>query len=293
MLARSSLRFALLFAVPLALSSGALGCAAAPVDDVPAANEESSAEADAISVPVFLRSDQVSFGRAPSNTHDASKSVTADFSSPEKSAKEIINWLDKHPENKHPVYLGCIHSWEYDTSHTYRTDVHTLVTLVNAATKLPLLLYFEEENASHSPHHVSEANGHSLRTLAKSTQLLCATYASGQDSHDEVIAKVMHYRTWYHDKLGIPMTSLMIDVDTSQTPVGFYYGSRGDLAGFNQVIGWTLRSAYAHGFAGFHTYGNVGGQFGTSRAADSTYTALGKAWNTLVAAHPKQTFAGL
>jgi hypothetical protein len=57
------------------------------------------------------------------------------------------------------------------------------------------------------------------------------------------------------DKLGIPMTSRMIDVDTSQTPVGFYHGSRGDLAGFNQ--------------------------------------ALGKAWHDLVVAHPKQKFDGL
>lgn len=89
------------------------------------------------------------------------------------------------------------------------------------------------------------------------------------------------------------MTSLTIDVDTSQTPIGFHHGSRGDLAGFNQAIGWTLRSAHAHGFAGFHTYGNVGGNFGTLRAADSTCTALGKAWHDLVVAHPKQKLDGL
>ncbi len=196
MLARSSLRFALLVALAGAASSGAIGCVAAPIDDAAAnADEESSAEADAISVPVFLRSDQVSFGRAPSNTHDASRSVTADFSSPEKSAKEIISWLDQHPDNKNLICLGCIHAWLYDTSHTYRTDVHTLVTLVRAATKLPLLMYFEEENASHSPHVVSTTNAHSLRTLAKSTTLLCATYANGQDSHGEVIARVMHFRS--------------------------------------------------------------------------------------------------
>jgi hypothetical protein len=240
-----------------------------------------------------VRSDQVSFGRAPDNTGELQAMVKDDFSDAAHSADQVIAWLHQHKGYPHPIYLGCIHTWIYDTDHTYRVNVHTLVSRVHQATQHPILLYFEEENGSHSPHPVSTAHAASLRVLAESTSLLCATYASGQDSHSEVIAKVMHYKSWYGGTLGVPMTSLLIDVDTSQTPLDFYYGTRGDLANFDHVVGWALRSAFYHGFAGFHTYGNVGGKFGTKRAADSTYAALDSAWHDLAAANPKRKFSGM
>jgi hypothetical protein len=291
MAVRTALRLAFLLGLAGAVSIGACGCAADPSDDETA--EDVGTNADAVTVPVFVRSDQVSFGRAPSNTGDQSSKVNPDFSNADQAATEIIAWIKDHPGYDKPIYLGCVHAWDYNASHTYRTNVHTLVSKIHAATHHPLLLYFEEENASHSPHPVTADHARSLRTLAQSATLLCATYANGQDSHADVIDKVMHYRTYYHDQLGIPMTSMMIDVDTSQTPSNFYYGSLDNLAHFDSVVVWALNSAYAHGFAGFHTFGNVGGKYGTKRAADSTYAALDKAWKALVAAHPKQQFSGI
>src|SRR6185503_11748803 len=130
--------------------------------------------------------------------------------------------------------------------------------------------------------------------LAKSASLLVATYADGQMSHTEVVATVKRWKSVYHDKLGVPLAALMIDVDTSQTPVSAYYGTRGDLANFNRVIGWALTAAYNNGFGGFHTMGNgPAAKYGTAQAADSTYKALDAAWDNLVAAHPKQKFSGL
>lgn len=120
-----------------------------------------------------------------------------------------------------------------------------------------------------------------------------ATYADGKNTKSEVDAIVTRWKSYYHGKLGLPMKAMLIDVDVSQTPSSFYYGSRGNLASFNKVVGWALSSAYDHGFGGFHTFGNVGGTYGTVRAADSTYEALDEAWDKLVAKHPSQKFSGL
>jgi hypothetical protein len=273
------------------LSFALAACAGGPMDDLP--EDTATSSTDALTPWAFVRSDQVSFGRAPTNTSDLSSMVAPDFSGAQHSANEVIAWIDAHPKDEHPIYLGCIHTWVYDTDAAYRANVHTLVSKVHAATHHQLLVYFEEENASHAPHALSASHGAELRTLAKSATLLCATYANGQDSHSEVVAKVEHYKSHYHQALGVPMESLMIDVDTSQTPLSFYYGSRGDLANFDHVVGWALTAAYDQGFAGFHTFGNVGGKFGTERAANSTYAALDKDWKALVAAHPRQRFSGL
>src|SRR4051794_4371292 len=102
MLARSSL----LAALGLVLSLGASGCAAGAMDDV--SDEQPATEADALSAFPFVRSDQVSFGRAPINTHDASGMVNDDFSNPVHSADQIIAWLGQHKGYAHPLYLGCI-----------------------------------------------------------------------------------------------------------------------------------------------------------------------------------------
>lgn len=274
-------------AIVVGVSLATAACAGAPGDDLAGTSEEVTAAA------VFIRSDQVSFGRAPTNTKDLSNLVQPDFSNPDASAQQVIAWIKGQPGFARPIYLGCVHTWIYDTDAVYRANVHALVSKVYAATHHTLLLYFEEENATHSPHPVSAAHADALRTLAKSATLLCATYANGQDSHSDVVARVEHYRAHYHDQLGVPMSAMMIDVDVSQTPLSFYYGSRADLANFNQVVGWALTAAYNKGFTGFHTFGNVGGRYGTLRAADSTYTTLQKDWNALAAAHPKQKFEGL
>jgi hypothetical protein len=271
------------------LAFGSAACVAAPIDD----GEDPAATTDALSVPVFVRSDQVSFGRAPENTSDLSKNVDPMFASPEKDAAYVTQWIEGHPNDHHPVYLGCIHAWIYDTSHDYRAAVHTLASKIHAATGHPLFFYFEEENASHAPHPVSTAHAEAMRTLAKSAHLLMATYANGDMSHADVVANVKRWKSHYHDALGVPMDAMLIDVDLSQTPSSFYYGSRGDLANFDHVVPWALDAAYNQGFAGFHTFGNVGGHYGTKRAADSTYEALDKAWDALVAAHPKQDFSGI
>lgn len=283
------LRLASLF-LAATVFSGAAGCVAETGD---APGEEPGAETDALTGAPFVRSDQVSFGRAPENTHDASSLVPDDFSDPKHAADEVIDWLKQHEGYPHPVYLGCVHTWIYDTDATYRANVHTLVATIHSATHHPTLLYFEEENASHAPHPLSKTHAHALRTLAGETSLLCATYANGHDDHTSVDEKVAHYKDWYSGELGVPMSSLMIDVDLSQTPSSFYYGSRGKLANFDKVVGWALTAAYDHGFAGFHTFGNVGGKYGTVRAADATYTHLDEDWDALVKAHPKREFAGL
>jgi hypothetical protein len=101
-------------------------------------------------------------------------------------------------------------------------------------------------------------------------------------------------KSWYHGRLGVPMTRMIIDVDTSQTPSSAYYGSRGELASFDRVVGWTLESAYVQGFAGFHTMGNSGSAAGTAIASDSTYAALDGAWRKLEGAHQGHTtFSGV
>jgi hypothetical protein len=283
-----------LLPAPLLASAVLATClSACSVEPPDAALEDEENSTDAVVASTFIRSDQLSFGRAPSNTSDRSKDIDPDFKDPAAGAAKVIAWLDDHPGFDKPLYLGCIHAWIYDTDATYRANVHTLVSKIRAKTDNKLLLYFEEQNASHTPHPVSASHAKTLRTLAGSATLLLATYLDGQDTHSDEIDIVMRWRKHYHDELGLPMSSLMIDIDLSQTPESFYYGSRGDLTEFNRVIGWALKSAYAHGFAGMHTYGNVGGNYGTKRAADSTYAALDKAWSDLAAAHPKQKFTGL
>jgi hypothetical protein len=283
------LRALLLPLLTACLAAGSAGCVATSATD----DEDPAQSAEAVSVPVFVRSDQLSFGRAPANTSDLSKHVDPDFATPDEDAAYAIKWIEAHPKNEHPVYLGCIHAWLYDTSHAYRASIHTLASKIHAATHHPILFYFEEENASHAPHPVSAAHGQALRTLTTSAKLLLATYANGHQSHAEVTATVAKWKSHYHAGLGIPMKAMLVDVDTSQTPSGFYYGSRGDLAQFNHVIKWTLRAAFDQGFGGFHTFGNMGGNYGTLRAADSTYDALDAGWEALVAAHPQQDFSGL
>ena len=272
--------------------AGTSGCSVDSSDGM--TPEEEQSLADAITTPEFVRSDQVSFGRAPANTTELQALVHRDFSDPVSDANKVIAWIDAHPNAHDSVYLGDVQTWVYDVDATYRANVHTLVSHIHAhAPDKRLLLYFEEQNATHSRHQVSAAHGPALRTLAGSATLLCATYLNGRDSHTDEIDIVMSWRKHYHDELGVPLKSMIIDVDTSQTPSSFYYGSRGQLANFDHVIVWALNSAYAHGFAGFHTYGNVGGHFGTLRAADSTYAALDKGWEALVKAHPHQKFTGI
>jgi hypothetical protein len=282
---RPFLRY-LALVVPLATGCGSSDPSA---DDAPLETTD-----EALAAPVFHRSDQVHFGRAPMNTDDVSHEIDIadDFSNGPAAASRAIAWAKAHPASPRPMYLGGIHTWLFDTDAGYRARVEQLASKVAAATNKTLLLYFEEENASHAPHPVSAANAGALRNLASHVVLLCATYVNGQMSHPDEVATVQHWKTWYHGRLGVPLTSMWIDVDLSQTPTSQYYGSRGDLAEFNKAVGWTLTSAYANGFGGFHTFGNVGGSFGTLRAADSTYHALNAAWDALVKAHPQKKFEG-
>lgn len=272
-----------------------VGCGAG--DDAPAsADELVAASADALSAPKsFVRSDQVHLGRAPSNTLDLQDLVTPDFTHPVEAAAKVVARHREHPTDARPIYLGNIHAWVYNADVRYRADINTLAAAVDAGTGgRRVLFYFEEENASHSPLPVAEEHAGNLRFVTSHATLLMATYANGRQSHAEVIDAVAHMKSWYHGRLGVPMTRMMIDVDTSQTPTGAYYGSRGDLAAFNQVIGWTLDAAYGRGFAGFHTMGNTGTGAGTAVAADSTYAALDAAWKKLESAHQKQTtFSGV
>lgn len=272
------------------LALGTASCVAEPMDDDV---EETAELSEELAAPVFIRSDQLSFGRAPSNTGDRSKGVNQEFTSPKQDADQVIEWLKDHPGYDNPLYLGCIHAWIYDTSHTYRSNIHTLASRIRQATNHPIMFYFEEENASHSRHPVSKSHGQALRTLAKSAKLIMATYTDGKNTKAGVTSIVNRWKSYYHGELGIPMKAMLIDVDLSQTPSNFYYGSRGNLGNFNKVVRWTLDAAYAKGFGGFHTYGNVGGTFGTKRAADSTYDALNDAWDALVEKHPNQKFTGL
>src|SRR5438105_153370 len=91
-----------LLAAGLALSAGA--CAAPP----DAAGDEDPGTLDeSVSSAPFIRSDQVSFGRAPHNTGDLSKEISTDFTDPKKDAAHVIAWLKDHPSYEHPLYLGC------------------------------------------------------------------------------------------------------------------------------------------------------------------------------------------
>src|SRR4051794_8111635 len=112
-----------------AFALAASGCSVEAPDD--SDGDEDVAEVDdAIAASVFYRSDQVSFGRAPSNTSDRSKDLHADFSDPAGDAAKVLKFLDDHPGFDKPLYLGCIHTWIYDVDATYRANVHTLVSRI-------------------------------------------------------------------------------------------------------------------------------------------------------------------
>jgi hypothetical protein len=280
-------------AVAYAVLTLAVGCGAG-VDDstASASGDELVAEsADALSAPeAFVRSDQVHLGRAPSNTLDLQDLVAPNFAHPAEAAARVVARHREHPTDARPIYLGNIHSWVYNADVRYRADLNTLAAAVDAGTGgRRVLFYFEEENASTSPQPVAEEHAGNLRFVTSHATLLMATYANGRQTHAEESAAVAHMKAWYHGRLGIPMTRMMIDLDTSQTPSSAYYGSRGDLAAFDRVVAWTLESAYVQGFAGFHTMGNSGSSAGTSVASDATYVALDAAWRRLESAHQGQT----
>jgi hypothetical protein len=274
----------------------AVGCGSSGDDAAASADELVAASADALSAPKsFVRSDQVHLGRAPSNTLDLQALVPADFTHPAEAAAAVVARHREHPTDARPIYLGNIHAWVYNADVRYRADINALAAAVDHGTAgRRVLFYFEEENASTSLQPVAEEHAGNLRFVTAHATLLMATYANGRQTRAEVSAVVGHMKAWYHGRLGVPMTRMMIDVDTSQTPTGAYYGSRGDLAAFDDVLGWTLDAAYAQGFAGFHTMGNSGSAAGTAVASDSTYVALDAAWRKLESAHQKQTtFTGV
>lgn len=287
----------LLRAALLLVLASAPGCASA---DDGAADDDTGDEAaaqlgvseDALRTAPFLRTDQASFHRTPDNTAILSDLVAPDFSDPAGGAARVIAALRGVPAAK-PAYVGVIHTWDYEASARYRTDVHAFLSRVKGATHHTVLVYFEERNASHGPTPVSAAHANALREVAGDALLLCATYVDGRDSLAEVSAKILHYKSHYHGALGVPMSALVVDVDLSDTPSGFYYGADGDLAAFDRSVRRALSLSYAYGFAGFHSIGNSGGNFGVKRASDATYAALDAGWRRLVAAHPGAQFAGL
>jgi len=278
--------FGVLTAFTLAL--GIAGCGASDGSDPNAA----AAEEDLSAGGPFVRSDQVHLGRAPRNTLDLQKSVADDFSKPSATADAIVAELKAKP-TPYPVYLGNIHTWVYDVDPTYRANVHTLASRVHDGAGVRVLFYFEERNARNGPTPVSVTHAAQLRALSHVATLLMATYVTGAMAKDAVVADVRHFHDWYGGKLGVALGDMLIDVDTSQTSSAAYYGTRGDLARFNDGIGWALDAAYAMHFGGFHTMGNTGDGYGTKVAADSTYAALDAAWAALEAAHPKRAFEGV
>lgn len=242
--------------------------------------------------PLFVRSDQVHLGRAPMNTKDFSKLLSENFSSPDADAKTVIARLKEKP-SPFPVYLGNVHSWVWISDPNYRKNVQQLVMRVANATGERVLVYFEEQNATVRQTRVPERLAAELRALSRKATLLMATYANGPMSREQVRELVERFHDWYHRRLKIRLNDMMIDVDTSQTPGSFYYGTRGDLENFNRVVGWALKAAHDRRFGGFHTMGNAGSAHGTQVAADSTYQALDRGWKELVAAHPGQVFSGI
>ena len=292
------MRFLASFALVVSVAAAALpfGAGCAGPDDTASGDDPVAESADALSAPKdFARSEQVNLGRAPANTLDLHALVSDDFTDPRVSAARVIARHQEHPTDARPIYLGNIHAWVYNADSRYRADINTLAEAVDAGTGgRRVMFYFEEENASHPPLPVAEEHAGNLRFVTSHATLLMATYANGRDSHADVVDLVAHMKSWYHGRLGVPMTRMMIDVDTSQTPSNAYYGSRGDLAAFNDVIGWTLDAAYAQGFTGFHTMGNTTNNAGTLIASDSTYAALDTAWRKLEAAHAGHTtFTGV
>lgn len=278
-------------------AAGAIGCADIDPDALPGDemdNVDEATTADAISArTVFVRSDQVHLGRAPANTQDLHELVADDFANPAQTASAVLARLADRPMDRRPVYLGNVHSWVFNASGAYRANIAALARAVDAGTGRRVILYFEEDNATHRGVQVSHGLAGALRAVTQHATLLVATYCSGRMTEADVRARARYFRNYYYGVMGVPLARMMLDVDTSQTPSSFYYGSRGNLAQFNRVIGWTLDASYDLGFAGFHTMGNVTANYGTEVAADSTYRALDAAWAALEAAHPRMTFEGV
>jgi hypothetical protein len=270
--------------------SGVAACGGADDGADPGATASSEEEISA-AIP-FVRSDQVHLGRAPRNTLDLQASVTPDFSKPDAAADAVIAALKAKP-TPYPVYLGNVHTWVYESDASYRANIHTLASRVHDATGVRVLVYFEERNFSNGPTPVSVTHAAQLRALSKVATLLMATYITGSMTKDAVLGDVKHFHDWYGGTLGIALPDMLIDVDTSQTSSGAYYGTRGDLANFDKGIAWALDAAYAMHFGGFHTMGNASDNFGTKVASDSTYQALDAAWAALESAHPKRAFEGV
>src|SRR5260370_949202 len=83
--------------------------------------------ADALSAPkVFVRSDQVHLGRAPSNPLDLHDLVADDFSHPLEAAARVVARHREHPTDTRPIYLGNIHASVYNDSVQSRADLHAL-----------------------------------------------------------------------------------------------------------------------------------------------------------------------
>jgi hypothetical protein len=269
----------------------ATACGSADAGDSTGESDE-----ELVKAPVFVRSDQVHYGRAPANTEDLNELVDLEhLSHPIDRANAVIKWINANPKNEKPIYLGNIHTWVYTSSALFRSDVGILAARIHNQSGKQVLFYFEERNATNGPIRVASEHAAQLRQLTVSAKLLMATYVTGRMSHAEVVADVRHFHDWYHGALGVELRDMLIDVDTSQTTAPFYYGTRGNLAAFNEVIGWTLNAAYAEGFGGFHTMGNskfANWSNGTAYAADSTYATLDRDWDALVKAHPHQTFSG-
>lgn len=269
----------------------ATACGSADTGDSSGESDEELTKA-----PVFVRSDQVHYGRAPANTEDLQDLVDLEnLSHPIDRANAVLKWVAANPNNDKPIYLGNIHTWVYTSSASFRSDVGVLAARIHNQTGKRVLFYFEERNATNGPTRVASEHAAQLRQLTSSAKLLMATYVTGQMSHAEVVADVRHFHDWYHGALGVDLPDMLIDVDTSQTAANHYYGTRGDLAGFNQALGWTLTATYAEGFGGFHTMGNsktADWSNGTAFAADNTYATLDRDWAALVKAHPRQTFSG-
>ncbi|MEO6575411.1 MAG: hypothetical protein ABIP89_16305, partial [Polyangiaceae bacterium] len=72
--------------------------------------------------PVFVRSDQVHYGRAPANTEDLEALVDLEtLSHPIDRANAVIKWIAANPNSDKPIYLGCIHTWVYTSSASFRS----------------------------------------------------------------------------------------------------------------------------------------------------------------------------
>jgi len=246
----------------------------------------------------FVRSDQASKQRAPFNTADVTYILSKEFKGPaDADAKKVIAHLSS-VRTPFPVYLGTVQAWRFAAEPAYREGVIKLATLVTEATGVRCLVTFEEEapghgDKLHGARAVPAALAGELANLANHATLAMATFCDGLMTREQVRARVSYFHDYYGDTLKIPLHQMFIDVNLAQTAAAQDYGSREHLENFDRVVGWALEEAYAAHFGGFHTMGSLLDQTRVSKAADSTYHALGAAWDHLVAAHPEQTFPGL